>query len=213
MESLPEQTRVFLVESHVLFGKAIRHVLESDPELCVVGDAQRLELGDLERTLPQVLVLDLDGHTVDLDETLARATTLLPELHICVVTASTRPETMQRCLTAGVDGFIAKDATPTELIHAIKCVAQGASYADPRIAGLLLRRRSTATRPLDGADLSGRENEIIRLIANGLSNKEISQRLSLSEKTVKNHISRIFAKLNISARTQAAVHAIRIGLI
>jgi DNA-binding NarL/FixJ family response regulator len=91
-------------------------------------------------------------------------------------------------------------------------VADGETYVDPRVAGGLLRRRSLSNGRPDVDELSVRETEVIRLIAEGLSNKEISGRLSLSEKTVKNHISRIFSKLHIYTRAQAAVHAIRTGL-
>jgi DNA-binding NarL/FixJ family response regulator len=124
-----------------------------------------------------------------------------------------QPEIMQRCLAAGAEGYIIKDVTPAELMRAVKMVAGGDAYVDPRVAGGLLRRRSLSNGRPDLDELSVRETEVIRLIAEGLSNKEISARLSLSEKTVKNHISRIFSKLNIYARAQAAVHAIKIGLV
>ena len=95
----------------------------------------------------------------------------------------------------------------------MKLIAGGNNYVDPRVAGGWLRRRSHGNRRADLNELSTRETEVIRLIAEGLSNKEISARLGLSEKTIKNHISRIFSKLNIYARTQAAVHAIKLGLL
>lgn len=119
---------------------------------------------------------------------------------------------MQRCLAAGAEGYIVKDVTPAELLRAVKMVAEGDTYVDPRVAGGLLRRRSISNGRPDLDELSVRETEVVRLIAEGLSNKEISARLGLSEKTVKNHISRIFSKLNICARAQAAVHAIRMGI-
>ncbi|MGH7756910.1 MAG: response regulator transcription factor, partial [Vulcanimicrobiaceae bacterium] len=109
--------------------------------------------------------------------------------------------------------YIVKDISPGELIRAVKTVASGESYVDPRVAGGLLRRRNTAAGRTEIAELSAREAEVIKLIAEGLANKQISARLNLSEKTVKNHISRIFSKLNINARTQAAVHAIRAGIV
>ena len=121
-------------------------------------------------------------------------------------------ELMQRCLAAGAEGYIVKDVTPAELLRAVKMVAEGDTYVDPRVAGGLLRRRSISNGRPDLDELSVRETEVVRLIAEGLSNKEISARLGLSEKTVKNHISRIFSKLNICARAQAAVHAIRMGI-
>ena len=123
------------------------------------------------------------------------------------------PEMMQRCLSQGAEAYIVKDISPPELVRAIKTVAGGQSYVDPRVAGGLLRRRSQNNGKPDIMDLSAREAEVLKLIAEGLANKQISARLHLSEKTVKNHVSRIFSKLNISARTQAAVHAIRAGIV
>ena len=209
-----KRIRVMVVEGQVLLSKALCQLLSLENDIEVVGDAQTLEVELLKKFVPDIVILDLDGHGLDIDETIRRCHEGLGHAKICVLTAHARPEVMQRCLAAGVEGYIAKDTTPAELIRAIKSVASGASYADPRIAGGLLRRRSNAgARRPENHELSTRESEIIRLIANGLSNKEISQRLTLSEKTVKNHISRIFSKLNISARTQAAVHAIRAGLV
>jgi DNA-binding NarL/FixJ family response regulator len=122
-------------------------------------------------------------------------------------------EMMQRCLSNGAEAYIVKDISPPELLRAIKTVADGQSYVDPRVAGGLLRRRSLNAGKPDIMELSAREAEVLKLIAEGLANKQISARLHLSEKTVKNHVSRIFSKLNISARTQAAVHAIRAGIV
>ncbi|GAC1405361.1 MAG: hypothetical protein NVSMB64_10100 [Candidatus Velthaea sp.] len=118
---------------------------------------------------------------------------------------------MQRALSSGAEAYIVKDISPPELLRAVKTVADGESYVDPRAAGNLLRRRSQNGRA-DIMELSERESEVLKLIAEGLANKQISARLHLSEKTVKNHVSRIFSKLNITARTQAAVHAIRNGI-
>jgi DNA-binding NarL/FixJ family response regulator len=122
-------------------------------------------------------------------------------------------EMMQRCLNNCAEAYIVKDISPAELLRAIKTVADGQSYVDPRVAGGLLRRRSLNAGKPDIMELSAREAEVLKLIAEGLANKQISARLHLSEKTVKNHVSRIFSKLNISARTQAAVHAIRAGIV
>jgi DNA-binding NarL/FixJ family response regulator len=118
---------------------------------------------------------------------------------------------MQRCLAAHASGYIVKDTSLAELATALKAVAAGTPYVDPRVAGAVLRRRAlNHEAALD--ELSGRETEIVRLIAQGLSNRDIGTRLLLSEKTVKNHISRIFDKLHITARTQAAVYAIKTGI-
>lgn len=118
---------------------------------------------------------------------------------------------MQRALAAKADAYIVKDTSPWALVDIVHSVAGGEFYADPRIAGAILRRRSGRTQ--DESELSGREFEIVRLIAEGLSNREIGRRLTLSEKTVKNHVSHILAKLKVTARSGVAVYAVRSGLV
>ena len=136
-----------------------------------------------------------------------------PTAHICILSMNLSAVIMQRCLASGAEAYIVKDISPAELLRAVKTVSEGQSYVDPRVAGGLLKRRSMNGGKPDITELSARESEVLKLIAEGLANKQISARLQLSEKTVKNHVSRIFSKLNISARTQAAVHAIRAGIV
>lgn len=206
-----ETVRLYVIEAQALFSKALCQLLASDRNITVVGDAQSLGADALVAAKPDVVILDLDGGgTIDMIE---QVRALLPNTRICVLTIRPTPDVMQRCLACGADGYIVKDVAPGELMNAVKLVAGGESYVDPRVAGGWLRRRSTSGRKADLNELSTRETEVIRLIAEGLSNKEISVRLNLSEKTIKNHISRIFSKLNIYARTQAAVHAIKLGLV
>ena len=208
-----KSVRVMVIEAQALFAKALCQVFASDSMLEVVGDADSIMSAQLKSLRPDLIVLDLDGHSADIGEALRRCREVLPNSRVCILSTHVQPEVMQRCLTAGADGYVVKDITPNELIRAVKTVASGSSYVDPRIAGGVLRRRSMLNGRPDLNELSSREGDVIRLIAQGLSNKEISYQLKLSEKTVKNHISRIFSKLNICARTQAAVYAIRSGLV
>jgi DNA-binding NarL/FixJ family response regulator len=205
--------RLYVVEGQVLFGKALCQVFALEPDVSMVGDADAVSAPALARARPDVILLDLDGNAVEVAEALAVCRQAVPTARVCVLSMRPQPELMQRCLAAGAEGYIIKDVTPAELMRAVKMVASGETYVDPRVAGGLLRRRSISNGRADLEELSVRETEVIRFIAQGLSNKEISARLNLSEKTVKNHISRIFSKLNICARTQAAVHAIKIGLV
>jgi DNA-binding NarL/FixJ family response regulator len=205
--------RLYIVEGQVLFAKALCQVFAAERNVEIVGDAQSINDTLLAKARPDVVILDLDGSNVGLVDALERCRAAVPSARICALTMRPAPEIMQRCLAAGAEGYIIKDVTPAELIRAVKLVASGETYVDPRVAGGWLRRRSNGNRRADLNELSARETEVIRLIAEGLSNKEISARLNLSEKTIKNHISRIFSKLNIYARTQAAVHAIKLGLL
>lgn len=208
----PRILRAYVVEGQVLFGKALCQVFSMEPDLQIVGDAETISAGAIAQARPDLILLDLDGSSVELGEALATCRAAAPEARICVLSMRAQPEITQRCLSAGADGYIIKDVTPAELIRAVRMVCSGETYVDPRVAGGILRRRIGNGRH-DLNELSAREMEVIRLIAEGLSNKEISARLNLSEKTIKNHISRIFSKLSICARSQAAVHAAKLGLI
>jgi len=214
MQGSSETTiRLYIIEGQVLFAKALCQVFAADKNIDIVGDAQAVDDAAIGRARPDIVILDLDGASNVPADGIERCRAVAPNARICALTMRPAPEIMHRCLAAGADGYVIKDVTPSEFLRAVKLVAAGETYVDPRVAGGWLRRRSTGSRRYDLNELSTRETEIIRLIAEGLSNKEISARLNLSEKTIKNHISRIFSKLNIYARTQAAVHAIRLGLL
>jgi DNA-binding NarL/FixJ family response regulator len=204
--------RVILVESQLLFARALSQVLSSDPAICIAGVLR--SVNDLPIAAPQnvdLVLVDIDEYSTDVASTFATCRQRIAGGHLCALSSFVRPELMQRCLAAGADGFIIKDTSVSELISAIKLLAGGTPYVDARVAGGVLRRRATNKEiPLN--ELSSRETEIVRLIAQGLSNRDIGAHLLLSEKTVKNHISRIFEKLQIPARTGVAVYAIRTGL-
>ena len=202
--------RVIVVESQAIIGKALSHLLGGDRELDVVCDARTAADAQIAAHRPDLLIIDMDGCEADFDEIIGTCRAAAPSTRIVVLTSHAGQQSMQRCLACGVDGYIVKDVSPAELMRACKAVARGDTYFDPRVAGGLLRRLQSE-RPAED-ELSLRESEIVRLIAAGLSNKEIGGRLCLSEKTVKNHVSRIFSKLQITARTQAAIYAIRNGI-
>lgn len=203
--------RVLIIENQALFGKAIAQLLSADADIVVAGLAQDRESVKMEDLNPSVILLDIDGNTSDIDAVVEDCRTRCPSARICLLSMYSQPDLMQRCLYAGADGYVVKDSSLQELVAAIKTLGEGASYVDPRVAATLLRRRTPTHMPYTH-QLSPRETDIIRLIAQGLSNRDIGRRLVLSEKTVKNHVSRIFSKLHFTARSQAAVHAIRNGL-
>src|SRR6202162_4688535 len=209
---VPRKTvRVYLVAPQATVGLAMRQVLERDPSIVVVGtasDPRSVEIGELR---PDVIFLDADAVALEVEEAIAACERSSPQSRICVISAQHRPRAMQRALAAKADGYVAKDTSPETFLEIVHLIANGDSYADPRIAGAMLRRRSTRSRELN--ELSGREFEIVRLVADGLSNRDIGKRLMLSEKTVKNHVSHILAKLKVTARSGVAVYAIRNGLV
>ena len=208
MTSATGALRVLIIEKQMLFAKAIAQVLSSDADIKVVGIAASRETALLAKDL-DVVVIDID--TEEIDDVIEQFKSRSPETRVCALSAHTQGELMQHCLAAGADAYIVKDSSLQELVAAIKTLGEGKSYVDPRVAASLLRRRGPAKRMTN--ELSPREREIIRLIAQGLSNRDIGRRLVLSEKTIKNHVSRIFSKFNCTARTQAAVYALRSGLV
>jgi DNA-binding NarL/FixJ family response regulator len=205
--------RLYVIESQVLFGKALCQVISQKAALQIVGYSAVCSASDIAKARPQLILVDLDASGVDLTEAITICREGAPDAKVCALSSRAQPEMLQRCLAAGAEGYIMKDVSPEELVRAVCMVADGMTYVDPRVAGGMLRRRSMLHGRADLNELSFRESEVIRHIAEGLSNREISQRLNLSEKTIKNHISRIFSKLNICARTQAAVYAIKNGLV
>jgi two-component system, NarL family, response regulator DevR len=201
--------RVLVVHAQRLVGKALCRLLSAENALEIVGDARSVEDANVGFVRPDLLLLDFEGCDGGLEQSVATCKTASPATRIMLLTSHAGQFTLQRSLACGLDGYIITDIEPAELRRACKTVAEGEPYFDPRVAGVLLRRLQSPQTPHD--ELSLREGEIVALIAGGLSNKEIGERLALSEKTVKNHVTRIFAKLGVSARTHAAIYAIRNG--
>lgn len=204
--------RIFVVAAGI-FAKALCHLLSEDPEMEIVGDCSDVRKVSIPHLAPNLVLLDVDGQDVRMEEAIAACRREFPDVRICILSAQPRPEILQRGLAMGINGYVIKDVAPGELIRALKLVLSGRSYVDPQIAGELLRRRATSSRRYHMFELTPREQEVIKLVALGLSNKKISEKLNVSDKTVKNHVSHIFSKLDIGARAQAAVHAVRAGLI
>jgi DNA-binding NarL/FixJ family response regulator len=205
--------RTFVVERQALIAKALHSFLNENALIRVVGDAPSVRVEDMQRTRPDLIVYGLDNAAHDVTEALAVARSVVPNVRFCVLSSYANPDVMQRSIASGADGFVVKDVTPGELDVAFRVLASGSSYVDPRVAGGMLKRRYVTAGGGGSAisELTAREADILRLIATGFSNKEISTKLQLSEKTIKNYVSRIFSKLNVTARTQAAVYAIRAG--
>jgi DNA-binding NarL/FixJ family response regulator len=200
---------VYIIEKQLLFGKAVAQALSLDPQVRVIGISAERDEASFPADQMDVLVVDID--TNDIDDVVEHFKTRNPAVRICALSMHTQPELLQHCLSAGADAYIVKDSSLQELLTAIKTVGEGSSYVDPRVAASFFRRRRPSNT-VAVSQLSPRETDIIRLIAQGLSNRDIGNRLILSEKTVKNHVSHIFSKLHFTARSQAAVHAIRTGL-
>lgn len=192
-------------------AKALCKILQQDAAIRVVGDAAAVNGTQLAKARPNLVLLDSDANFEALSNAIGSCRLACPNARTAVLSEHLSNEVMQRAFSAGADGFIAKDITPDELISAVKAMGAGGTYADPRLVSLILRKQLGIGRR-DRNELSQRETDIVRLIASGMTNREIGERLGVSDKTVKNHVSHIFAKLNVSTRTQVVIYAIRSGL-
>lgn len=200
--------RVYVIEPQTLLGKALCGILSEEADVTVVGDSARCDIQAVAQAHPDIIVLDCEDDVGSVNEIVNRLRGALPGVRICLLSSQLNAPAMMRAIAAGVDGYVVKDITPGELATCIKKIGADGFYADPRLTGELLRNRSKS----NAVHLSRREVDVARLVAEGLSNKEIAVRLLVSDKTVKNHIANIFTKLDVSARTQIAVYAIRNGI-
>jgi DNA-binding NarL/FixJ family response regulator len=200
---------LYIIEAEVLLAKALCSIFAQDPDIKLIGDGRTFDAAAIMDASPDVILFDCDADLIGTQETLTQCRALVPHARVCVLSSQTRPEAMRRALSAGADGYVVKDITPADLLASIKRVRNDGFYADPRLASILLKKNSMRRYTVE---LSARELDVARLIAQGLSNREISERLILSDKTVKNHVSNIFSKLNVTARTQVAIYVLRNGL-
>ncbi len=210
--------RIILCDDQYVVLEGLRKILSSDPGIEVVGTAENGE--DLIRLLPQ---LQPDLVLVDLKMPVMNgilATRFIrrdfPEIHVLILTTYDDDEWVFDALRAGAEGYLLKDMPPAQLIDAIKGTVEGKAYIDPKITGKVIERAKAFEQPEEAREtfnLTEREKEILQLIAQGFSNVEIAERLFLSEGTIRNYTKNLFQKLGVSARTQAAVVAIRNGLV
>jgi two-component system response regulator DevR len=204
---------VFLVDDHEVVRRGLIDLLGADPELEIVGEAGSVAeaLVRVPVTRPDVAVLDVrlpDGNGVELCRDLLSA---MPGLRCLMLTSFTSDEAMLDAILAGASGYVVKDIKGMELARAVKDVGAGRSLLDNRAAAALmskLRGAAEESDPLSG--LTDQERILLGLLAEGLTNKQIADRMSLAEKTVKNYVSRLLAKLGMQRRTQAAVFATRL---
>jgi two-component system response regulator DevR len=203
-------TKVFLVDDHEIVRRGIADLLSDEPDLVVVGEAASVSeaLTRVPATAPDVAVLDVrlpDGNGIELCRELRSR---LPELHCLMLTSFTDDEALFDAILAGASGFVLKQILGHDLVHAVRTVASGQSLLDARTTSALLnriRRERGQGDPVHA--LSDQERAVLDLIGDGLTNREIAERMSLAEKTVKNYVSHLLAKLGMQRRTQAAVLA------
>ncbi len=214
-----EELRVLLVDDHDLFRSGLRSLLE-EQGLQVVGEADngRAALRLVSELAPDVVVMDLKMPGLTGVETTRQVSSIAPRTRVVVLTISVDDDDVMDAVMAGACGYLLKDSSIDQLIAGIRAAASGESLISPQIASKLLQRLRAQTADAMVAqtiqtELSDRELEVLRLIAIGKDNAEIARELYISPKTVKNHISNILMKLQIENRIQAAVYAVRSGIV
>lgn len=213
--------RILLVDDQTLFREGLRTLLSVQPDFEIVGEAADGEEALLQaaRHRPQVILMDLRMPVLDGVAATRRLHTTHPECRVIVLTTFEEDEAVFEALRAGALGYLLKDAPTESLFQAVRAAARGESFLQPSVAAKLVAEfarlsRQSSARPAGLTEpLSEREIEVLRLLSTGASNKEIASQLYIAEGTVKNHITSILAKLEVSDRTQAALKARELGLI
>jgi DNA-binding NarL/FixJ family response regulator len=205
--------KVFLLDDHELVRVGVKDFLEAQPDIRVIGEAGTVSsaLARIPALRPDVAILDVrlpDGDGVSVCREIRSQ---MPEVGCLMLTSFENDQSLFDAVMAGAAGYVLKEIHGTDLIGAVRTVASGQSMLGPRAASrLMARMRDAATKrhPLDG--LTGQERRILELIGEGLTNRQIGERMYLAEKTVKNYVSVLFQKLGMERRTQAAAYAAHI---
>ena len=204
--------RILIVDDHSVVRQGLRMFLRLDPELEIVGEAANgAEALRLARELqPDVVLMDLLMPVMDGVTATAAIRRELPQTEVIALTSVLEDSSVFGAVRAGAIGYLLKDTEADELRRAIKAAAAGQVQLSPEAAMRLMREVRAPENP---DELTERETEVLCLLAQGLSNKEIARELTIGEKTVKTHVSNILSKLNVPSRTQAALYAVRTGLV
>jgi two-component system, NarL family, response regulator DevR len=206
-------TRVFLLDDHEIVRRGLKELLEGEDDLVVVGEAGTAAeaMIAIPATAPDVAVLDVrlpDGDGVEVCREIRSAH---PEINCLMLTSYADDEALFSAILAGAAGYVLKQVRGTDLIDAIRRVAQGQSLLDPGVTARVLERLRSPQAPDEHlASLSEQERRILDLIAEGLTNRQIGERMYLAEKTVKNYVSNVLMKLGMSRRSEAAAYAARL---
>lgn len=203
---------ILLADDHAVVRQGLRMFLNLDPELEIVGEAGNgAEAVRLAHQLkPDVVLMDMIMPVMDGITAIGHIRRELPDTEVIALTSVLEDEKVIGAVRAGAIGYLLKDTQADELCRAIKAAAAGQVQLSPQAAARLMREVKVPESP---EALTERETDVLRLLARGKANKEIAQALIIGEKTVKTHVSNILAKLGVPSRTQAALYAVRIGLV
>jgi NarL family two-component system response regulator LiaR len=208
--------RVLLTDDHAIVRKGVRALLATEPDIQIVGEASNgaEAVTQAEALCPDVILMDLMMPKLDGIEATRQITEKIPGARVIVLTSFAADEKVFPAIKAGALGYLLKDSGPEELVKAIHQVYRGEPSLEPSIARKVLFELAQPPKqqPLTTDPLTERELDVLRLVAQGCSNKEIAMKLSVSELTVRTHVSNILGKLHLASRTQAALYALQKGI-
>jgi NarL family two-component system response regulator LiaR len=207
--------RVLIADDHAVVRQGLRTFLDLQEEIAVVGEAADGEeaLAAVDRLAPDVVLMDLVMPRLDGIEAIRRIRERSPATRVIVLTSFGDDDKVFPAVRAGAAGYLLKDVQPQELVRAIRTVQDGQALLHPSVAARLMEEIADDSRQRVPDPLTPREREVLTLVARGLSNKAIARECDVSEKTVKTHVSNILGKLGVNDRTQAALWAVREGLV
>jgi DNA-binding NarL/FixJ family response regulator len=205
--------RVFLLDDHEVVRRGLREMLESEDDLTVVGEAGTAEEAyrRIPATSPDVAVLDLRLPDGDGVEVCREVRSQHPEIPCLMLTSFADDEAVYAAIMAGASGYVLKQVRGTDLVDAIRRVGRGESLLDPAVTTRVLDRVRRKAEPDELSNLTPQERKLLDLIAEGLTNRQIGERMFLAEKTIKNYVSNLLRKMGMSRRTEAAVYAARLA--
>jgi NarL family two-component system response regulator LiaR len=211
---MPEKIRVVLVDDHPIVRRGLRSFLESFPDFIIVGEVASGEelLQQLVSFAPNIIVMDLllPGG-MDGIEAIRQVRLLAPQTHIVALTSTTDNTRAIAALQAGAISYVRKGSDPSTLLTALRAATRGQTALDPALAGDLLQEATQQRKT--GSELTAREQEVLRLVALGYTNREIAEKLIVGEETIKTHVSNILIKLHLNHRMQAVIYALKTGLV
>ena len=204
--------RVFLLDDHEIVRRGLRELLEQESDLEVVGEAGTAEeaLGRIPATHPDVAVLDVRLPDGDGVEVCREIRSRHPEVNCLMLTSFSDDEALLSAIMAGASGYLLKQVKGTDLVDAIRRVAAGESLLDPSMTARVLEHLRAPAEKDELAGLTDQERRVLDLVAEGLTNRQIGERMFLAEKTVKNYVSNLLSKLGMSRRSEAAAYAARL---
>jgi len=215
-----ENICVLVVDDHELVRRGLLAFLDSEPDIDVVGEAgggaQALDLLAMmqsEGRLPDVIVMDLQMAPIDGIETTRQVRTRYKDIEVVALTSFAEEERVHAALAAGASGYLLKDSDADDVAAAVRAAYRGELQLDPQVARRLMSSLRNGSGDDPAAELTSRQLEVLRLVATGKANKQIAAELAISERTARTHVSRILHKLRLSSRTQAALWAVREGLV